>query len=93
MELIGLLLPALIDVVNLKFESSTLRFWVSALICAVVGIFLNWIETSFIFATAQMGFDSITTSIMATFGIAQLSYKAIWEKSDIRAKMIGQPKP
>ena len=89
MELLGLLLPAVIDVLTRKIADSDVRFWLSVLVCAVVGIFLNWLSTSFAFVSPLDAFNSITTSIMATFGLAQLSFKAFWENSQVRAKAFG----
>ena len=89
MELIGLLLPILIDLINRKINDSDLRFWVSVGICAIVGIFLNWIATSFSFTSAMEAFNSLTSSVMEVFGLAQLSYKALWENSKARGKVFG----
>lgn len=87
MELIGLLLPALIDLINRKIADSDARFWVSVVICGIVGAFVNWLATGFNFVDAMAGFQSLTASIMAIFGLAQLSYKAVWEKSGVRSAL------
>lgn len=87
MEFLAFLLPAAIDLFNRKIQNSDVRFWVSALICAVAGIGLNFLDTNFVFASAKEGFSSLSASIMAAFGMAQISYKAIWEKSDIRENL------
>lgn len=84
MELIGLLLPALIDLVNRKIVDSDLRFWVSVAICSVVGLGINFLTTGFQFVDAMAGFQSLTASIMSVFGLAQLAYKGLWEKSQVR---------
>lgn len=87
MELISILLPALIDLVNKRIANSDVRFWVSVAICAVFGAFLNFLDTGFKFATPQLAFESLTASVMTVFGIAQLSYKALWEKSEMRENL------
>lgn len=84
MELIGILLPLGIDLVNRKIKDSDVRFWVSVAICAVVGILINWLQTSFAFANPMAAFDSVSKSILAVFGLAQISYKAVWENAPIR---------
>lgn len=87
MELLGVLLPLIIDLVSRRVSNSDVRFWISVGICAVVGAFINWITTEFHFSNPQLAFDSISKSILSVFGIAQLSYKAIWENSDLRSTM------
>lgn len=84
MEFLGIFLPVLIDLVNRRFQDTELRFWVSFLICSLVGIFLNWLQTAFSFVTPMEGFESITASILSVFALAQLSYKAVWEKAPVR---------
>ena len=84
MELLGFLLPAFIDLINRKIDDSDVRFWVSVLICALAGALLNYIDTLFVFETLKAGFISVSESIMIVFGIAQLSYKALWENSTLR---------
>lgn len=89
MELLGIILPAFIDVLNRKVSDSDKRFWISVVVCSMVGIFINYIDTSFAFENARVAFDSLSASVLATFGIAQISYKALWENSTIRAKAFG----
>ena len=86
-ELSGLLLPVVIDLINRKVKNSDLRFWVSVLLCGVVGVVLNFIQTEFRFDSVQLGADSIAMSVMATFGLAQLSYKGLWEQSSLRKRL------
>lgn len=81
MELLGLLLPAVIDLINRKISSSDIRFWVSVLVCVLVGGFVNYVDTQFQFITLRDGFDSVTATIMIVFGWSQLSYKAIYQDS------------
>lgn len=87
MELIGVLLPVVIDLLNRKVANSDMRFWISVGICTAIGAFLNYLQTQFVFSDLMTGFQSVTASTMTVFGLAQLSYKAIWEKSEARDKM------
>lgn len=87
MEFIGLLLPIIIDLINRKISSADARFWISVGVCAVIGVGLNWIDTQFLFVSARVAFDSITTTIMMTFGLAQLSYNAVWKDMPMRDKL------
>jgi apolipoprotein N-acyltransferase len=87
MEFLGLLLPPLIDLINRKIADSDARLWISVLICSLVGAGLNWLETQFIFATPMAAFDSITASILIVFGLAQLSFKAVWEKTSMHKEL------
>lgn len=83
MELLSLLLPILIDVVNRRVTNDDARLWISVAICAVLGVFLNFLDTNLIFDTPMAGFESISHSILVVFGLAQLSFKAFWEKTEV----------
>lgn len=87
MEFLSLLLPIVIDLINRKVPDTDARFWIAVGVCSLVGTGFNWLETQFIFATPMFAFDSVTKSIMVAFGLAQLSYKAVWENLDVRNKM------
>lgn len=90
MNLIGVLLPPLIDLVNKHFKDSTVKFWISVVICAVVGIGINWLQTAFKFMSSMEAADSIAASILATFGTAQLVYKAVYEDSKMQDTIRGE---
>lgn len=92
MELFALLLPILIDYINRKVANSDARLWVSVGVCAIVGIFFNWINTSFIFFDPRTAFESISSSIMAVFGLAQLSFQAVWSKTDTHEELRAEAK-
>jgi len=77
-KLIGLLLPALIDIVNSKIQNEKVRFWVSVFICFLIATAMD------LLLGKKMTPDSLAIDVMALFGIAQISYKAIWENSDVR---------
>jgi preprotein translocase subunit SecY len=83
-ELFAMLLPILIDLINRKIKDTDIRFWVSVVICVVIGVLFNFFDTSFDFLTPADAAQSISNSIIVVFGIAQLSYKAIWENLKIR---------
>ena len=87
MELFALLLPIGIDYINRKINNSDIRLWVSVGVCAIFALGLTWIDTSFKFATPRLGFDYISAQIMIAFGLAQLSFKAVWEKTTIHKEL------
>ena len=87
LKLIGLLLPILIDLINSRVVNPQARFWISAVICAVAGVLVNWAETGFVFADSMGAADSISESVLSMFGLAQLSYKAVWAGSEVRSLM------
>ena len=92
MEFLALLLPILIDYINRKVADSDLRLWVSVGVCAVVGIGINFLQTSFAYATPLLAFEGITSSIMVIFGIAQLSFHALWSKTNQHEEMRAESK-
>lgn len=85
LALVGFLLPPLIDMINNKVADSRMRFWVSVLVCMVVGTGIEYVLES-----GLLTFDGVSEQIMLTFGMAQLSYGALWEdsKADIELKKI-----
>ena len=83
-ELFGLLLPPLIDVVNKKVSLEYLRFWISVIVCSIVGYVLCYIQTDGFegfYKMTQYG-DAISKSIIMTFGLAQLSFGAYWKETN-----------
>jgi len=82
-KLVAFLLPALIDLINRKIISSDARFWISVLVCALVGTFLHYITSGFV------SFDAWATDVLMVFGMAQLGYKAIYEGSNIQKTIRG----
>lgn len=84
MEFLGFLLPPVIDLINRKVGDSDKRFWLSVLVCSLVGIGLYWLETGFVAETRMAIFEGLTKAILAVFGMAQISYKAVWENSPVR---------
>ena len=76
-NLVGFLLPPLIDLINRRITDTDARFWVSVLVCSLVGILQELIKNGFTFTTV----DPFIVSILAMFGLAQLAYKGIYEDS------------
>lgn len=84
-------MPAIIDGINnlVWIKSSQARFWVSVFVCALFGVGVNYIEHNGVYLGLDMLMiaDSFGESILAMFGIAQLSYKMIWENSSMRSSL------
>ena len=79
--LVGVILPPIIDLVNNKVASKYLRFWISVLICALVGTGIEWVIAGVLTP------DSVSARILFTFGLAQLSYGALWNGSRADAEL------
>lgn len=80
-QYLGILLPAVIDLINRKISNTDIRFWVSFAFCSVVGVLLNYYITD---GTGFTTVDSAIADIFVTFGLAQFSYKGLWENSKVR---------
>jgi len=88
LNLIGFLLPAIIDTINNKIKDSDNRFWMSVLICILTGFILVVIESNlFDNMTILAISEAVAMKSMAMFGMAQLTYKKAWEDSDIRVDL------
>jgi hypothetical protein len=87
MELIGFLLPPFIDLVNRRIKDNDARFWISAAVCAAIGLAANYLGHSYHFGDQQ----SLMQSIASVFGLAQLSFQAYWGGSSLRGKMFNDP--
>ena len=81
-ELIGLLLPPIIDLINKHIGKEKIKFVVSFLVCMVVGVAMNFNDLN----TESIG--DLLGSISVVFASAQASYKLYWEKSSIREKIL-----
>ena len=86
MEFLALLLPIIIDLITRKVADTDYRFWISAVVCAVFGIGINYLNTQFVFASPQVAFDSLTASILVAFGLAQFSFQAVYKNLNIHEK-------
>lgn len=77
-NIIAFLLPALIDLVNRKISDTDLKFWISVLICGVVGTGMDYLVGGF------TGIEAWAEQVLIIFGIAQLSYGAIYKNSGLQ---------
>lgn len=85
LNLIGFLLPAMIDLINRRIKDTDIRFWVSVLICVLVGSVLGTLESNgFEGLSLTEVAELLAVKSMAMFGMAQLSYKKVWENSILR---------
>lgn len=84
LALIGFLLPPLIDLINNRVSNSYGRFWLSVLVCSLVGAFIEWVMVG------MLTFEGVSTQILLTFGMAQLTYGALWKGSgaDVELKKL-----
>ena len=82
--LVGFLLPPVIDLINNRIASPIARFWVSVLVCALVGTFIEWV------LVGVLTFEGVSAQILITFGMAQLTYGGLWKGSsgDIELKRL-----
>lgn len=79
-NLIGVILPPMIDLVNSKVADQKMRYIVSVLICVLVGILTNLDKLSNI--------DQLMANIALIFATAQTTYNLYWKKSKNRQKFI-----
>lgn len=91
LNLIGLILPPIIDLINKEFISNKTRFWIAFSICAVLGVILTYVQTGFIgFQTNVELVEAIAINITSVFGMSQISYKAAYEDSKIQEAVRGE---
>lgn len=77
-NLIAFLLPAIIDLINRKIIDTDLRFWISVLVCVLVGTLMDYLVGGF--STIEIWAEQV----LIIFGIAQLSYGAIYKNSGLQ---------
>lgn len=75
LALIGFLLPPLIDLINNKVADRQIRFWISVVVCGLVGAGVEWVMAG------ALTFEGVSTQILMTIGMAQLTYNAVWKGS------------
>lgn len=75
LSLVGFLLPPAIDLINNKIANTYARFWLAVLVCGLVGTFIEWV------LVGVLTFEGVSTQILLTFGMAQLTYGALWKGS------------
>lgn len=80
-NLVGLVLPPVIDLVNTRVPNQKVRFWVALAICAVVGTVLNYEHL------AAGNVDMLAGSISLIFAEAQVVYHQFWQNSGARASL------
>jgi len=86
-NLVGFILPPIIDLINRKIVDPSLRFLVSVGVCAVIGAGLNYMQHGYQFGPIE----DVAGDIMVIFGQAQLAYKLAWEKSQPRVTLNLKP--
>lgn len=86
MELLGFLLPPILDIINRRVKDSDTRWGITVALCALVGIGLNVLQHNGVYDTTNWMAvaSSLATSVVAVFGSAQITYKKLWENSDVR---------
>lgn len=82
-ELIGLILPPIIDLFNRKIENADIRFLFSFGFCAVIGLALNYFGNGNHFTDG----NGVIQAILAVFGSSQVTFNGGWDKSDTRTAM------
>jgi hypothetical protein len=88
LNLLGLLLPPLIDLINRRIKDSDARFWISVGICAVVGTLITLVSSNLFAGLSISGAVEVTAmNIISVFGMAQLSYGGVWKSSEARKKL------
>jgi hypothetical protein len=79
-NLIGFILPPIIDMINVNITSSKMKYWVSMLVCVIIGVISN---------LDKIGNTSeLLSNIAVIFTTAQITYHTYWEKSQVRNKLI-----
>lgn len=90
MEIVGLLLPPIVDLINRFINDKSLRFLMAFFICAIFGAALNWIQTQFNFPTPLEASQSISASILGVFGASQISYQLGYGDSKMQDTIRGK---
>lgn len=81
-DLIGLVLPPVIDLVNHKISSSSLKLLISVAISLVIGALLNLDKLNLNSA------PEVFKSGLVVFGSAQVTYQLYWKDSLDRQRMV-----
>ena len=81
-DMIGFILPPLIDVINTRIINANVRFVVSMVISVAVAVVVNLEQL-------QTGsWEELLGKAGIVFAEAQIIYKLYWEKSETRQKFI-----
>lgn len=78
-NLLGFFLPPVIDLINNRVADTRLRYWVSMLVCFVIGIVLNLDKLS--------DPKLLLANAAVVFTTAQITYNTYWEKSKERQQL------
>lgn len=83
--LVGFFLPAIIGLITRYIKDPDGRFWASSFICAMIGIFLNFVEHNGSYAGLTMMeiTDDMGKSVAAMIGIVKLSYELVWNNKSM----------
>jgi O-antigen/teichoic acid export membrane protein len=88
LNLIGFILPALIDLINRKIKDTDLRYWVSILVCMVVAVPIGGLQSNWYMGISANEIVEIwAVQSLALFGMSQIAYKQVWEDSDVRVDL------
>ena len=79
-RLIGFIMPPLIDLINRRIANGDIRFWLSLLICAVVGVGGSWL------ASGVLTWKAVE-DIFVVFGMAQLTYQGVYRDSSLQEQI------
>lgn len=85
MFLVGFFLPAIIGLITRYIHDQDGRFWASAIVCALMGIGINFVEHNGIYTglTMLQIVDDMGKSIAAMIGIVKLSYELVWNNKAV----------
>lgn len=94
-NLIGIILPVLIDFINGKMTNKFARFMTSVGICALFGTFVAFVETNGFrsYVLIQDYVETIAKAILVMFGIAQLTYQGFYRDTDLHDDVRGKALP
>lgn len=78
-DLVGLVLPPVIDLLNMRVKNSNLRYIASLLICVIVGVALNIDKIS--------SWQALCANVGIVFACAQTVHKLYWSNTQGSQKM------
>ena len=80
-DIIGIVLPPIIDLVNQKVASAQARFWIAMVFCVVVAFLANIEEF------VNLDWNVMLGKVALIFTESQIIYKVYWEKATLRDKL------
>jgi hypothetical protein len=80
-NLIGFILPPVIDIINVKISNVTLKFWVSFIVCLAVAVIFNLDKLTLADLPTLLG------NVGIIFSEAQIVYKTYWANSSLRTSL------